>query len=43
VHVEAMDYSHLRRMGAQRLAPHLPLLRRFGRELIVGAQQPCSG
>lgn len=43
VNIEAMDYSHLRRVGAQRLAPHVPLLRRFGRELIVRALRPCSG
>lgn len=42
VTVEAMNYSHLRRLGVARLAPRIPLLRRFGSELIVRALRPRS-
>jgi 2-polyprenyl-3-methyl-5-hydroxy-6-metoxy-1,4-benzoquinol methylase len=40
VRVEAIGYAHLRKFGLGRLAPHLPLVRRFGRELIVRALRP---
>jgi 2-polyprenyl-3-methyl-5-hydroxy-6-metoxy-1,4-benzoquinol methylase len=40
VRVEAMGYTHLRKFGLAGLAPHLPLVRRFGRELIVSALRP---
>jgi len=40
VRVEAMGYDHLRKFGLARLAPRLPLVRRFGRELIVRALRP---
>jgi SAM-dependent methyltransferase len=40
VTVEAMNYSHLRRFGLARLARHLPLVRRFGGELMVRALRP---
>ncbi len=40
VHVEPLGYTHLRKFGLARLAPHLPLVRRFGRELIVRALRP---
>ena len=40
VRVEAIGYEHLRKFGLAALAPHLPLVRRFGRELIVRALRP---
>jgi SAM-dependent methyltransferase len=40
VTVTAMNYAHLRRFGLARLARHLPLVRRFGGELIVTALRP---
>ncbi len=40
VRVEAIGYDHLRKFGLASLAPHLPLVRRFGRELIVRALRP---
>ena len=40
VRVEAMGYEHLRKFGLEALAPRLPLVRRFGRELIIRALRP---
>jgi len=40
VRVAPIGYEHLRKFGLGALAPRLPLVRRFGRELLVCALRP---
>lgn len=40
VEVRTMHFLHLRKFGLETLAPYLPLLRHFGGQMVIFAEQP---